>query len=36
MLQLAAVWTWVLFLIETIGVEGSAPVTPALVLWLTS
>jgi exopolysaccharide biosynthesis polyprenyl glycosylphosphotransferase len=36
LLQLAAVWTWLLFLVETLIVTGPAPVTPAITLWLVS
>lgn len=34
--QLTAVWTWMLFLIDTLGADGTTPVTPALVLWVVS
>lgn len=34
--QVAAIWTWLLFLIDTVNAPGVTPVTPAIVLWLLS
>lgn len=33
-IQITAVWTWLLFLVDTLGAEGTTPVTPAILLWV--
>ena len=34
--QIGAVWTWVLFLLNTLYADGVTPVTPAITVWLLS
>ena len=32
-IQITAIWTWLLFLIDTLGADGSTSVVPAITLW---